>query len=476
MSDELFVSALRSNRLLQVTLSKQLSNIALTKASITRELDSILAKPKLANKCNTLISPINHAHYTCQPNGAAVASWLFSRPGQRNSSSYFNMGPKCRGPRMNEDTERVVYSLNLPHRYLREKTNLIRVPHIHFRSDWTAAENKGLEDGIRVHNKNWTIVKKPIASNHSIDNIDTCAKYKDLSLSSSILNDKLSMLEKNPPFALSNKTVANDIDWEWLARRYVPSRSSKACRIQWQKLNPSLSTLHWSNTEDVQLLICSKKRGFRDWLNIAEDLKVATKNTKVRHPIDCYQRYLHLINRDSKDKRGKNVNSVSTNIVGMKRKRWSQQEDAALKRGMALYGANGNESNSMLKEFEFTPTNWQLVAASQPELKDRDATSCLHHWISCIDPTIKFGPWTTDESIRLLVTAQAYYPSSPQINVCDTPSEDIPPVTVDTGECVKKDVKDSIKLNYKAISQYIKGRSAGKCRAKYLKLRKQLKQ
>jgi len=157
------------------------------------------------------------------------------------------------------------------------------------------------------------------------------------------------------------------INWDLIAKTYVPARPGEDCKIQWLASgHPSINRSAWTKPEDKKLLdLVEKYRGYR-WVDISKEL--GTNRT----PAQCFMRSSNL----------------KPNIV---RGCWTKEEDRTLGAAVQRYG----------------PKNWQQVANC---LKGRTGQQCLHRWTKTVNPAIKSGRWELEEDKILVLSVKAYAP------------------------------------------------------------------
>ncbi len=84
-------------------------------------------------------------------------------------------------------------------------------------------------------------------------------------------------------------------------------------------------------------------------------------------------------------------------FVNKKRRPWKSEEDALLRRSVAIYGDTRGKSGK-----------WDEIASF---FNDRKAKDCRKRWINSLDPNLKRGRWTQDEDSALLKAYQEIGPS-----------------------------------------------------------------
>lgn len=115
----------------------------------------------------------------------------------------------------------------------------------------------------------------------------------------------------------------------------------------------------WSASEDEILREGVLKHGTGNWVELAATLHFGRTGYQCKHR---WERTL-----DPTVKKGL----------------WSESEDEALRQGVAEYGER----------------QWTKISSAL--LPHRTVHQCKQRWEDVVDPTIKKGPWTEDELVRL---------------------------------------------------------------------------
>jgi hypothetical protein len=163
---------------------------------------------------------------------------------------------------------------------------------------------------------------------------------------------------------------ANALDWDALAKKFVPSRSGIDCRIQWTGHDdPSIPQTAWSKDEEKRLKhIVEEHKGY-NWVTIAAQLGTG------RSALACLTKY----QRDLQKGAGK----------GNSRTKWSKEEDEQLRRLVSQYG----------------DCDWQNIVA---HMSGRLEFQVMHRWQKSLDPSIKSGRWSDTEDLRLRLATVAF--------------------------------------------------------------------
>jgi len=174
---------------------------------------------------------------------------------------------------------------------------------------WTPAEMANLAKGVRQQNQQ--ILLNKLYKEFNTPN-------SDLSLDE--FNKEMSKIKSMSDRELEENTEG--INWDLIAKTYVPTRPGEDCKIQWLASgHPSINRSAWTKPEDKKLLdLVEKYRGYR-WVDISKEL--GTNRT----PAQCFMRSSNL----------------KPNIV---RGCWTKEEDRTLGAAVQRYG----------------PKNWQQVA------------------------------------------------------------------------------------------------------------------
>jgi hypothetical protein len=156
------------------------------------------------------------------------------------------------------------------------------------------------------------------------------------------------------------------IDWDALARAYVPTRSGVDCKIQWlNNEDPKINANPWTKEEDKSLTALVAKYKGHNWEQISKEIGTC----RTAH--QCFTRYQRRLN------------------TSMKKSKWTSDDDNILLESVRRYGEK----------------NWQQVATC---LEGRTAQQCLHRYKKALDPTIRRGKWTPDEDRMLEKAVQVY--------------------------------------------------------------------
>ncbi|XP_004364221.2 hypothetical protein CAOG_03382 [Capsaspora owczarzaki ATCC 30864] len=156
------------------------------------------------------------------------------------------------------------------------------------------------------------------------------------------------------------------LDWERIARSFVPGRTAAECTIQWvNNDHPRINKGPWTKEEDIALLKQANLRKKRDWEAIAH--AVNTNRTPGQY-LRRFQRSLNSLMLHSK---------------------WTVEEDDMLREAIRLYGER----------------NWQAIAARLP---GRTGQQCLHRWHKTLNPSIKRGKWEPEEDALLFIAVDTF--------------------------------------------------------------------
>lgn len=203
----------------------------------------------------------------------------------------------------------------------------------------------------------------------------------------------------------------DDIDWDLISKSSLPQRSDIDCQIQWKlHCDRSLNNSDWTQEEDQRL---------KELFNPENpDLKeIANSLGTNRTPLQCYLRYQNkLVSRPSKSKWTPEEDQILTEAVknygeknwqqvahflegrtgqqclhrwlktlnpGIRRGKWSEEEDKRLTLAIAAYGSK----------------NWIKV---QKHVPGRTDVQCRERWVNILDPNLKNESWTPEEDQRLI--------------------------------------------------------------------------
>ncbi|KXN69536.1 hypothetical protein CONCODRAFT_18259 [Conidiobolus coronatus NRRL 28638] len=156
------------------------------------------------------------------------------------------------------------------------------------------------------------------------------------------------------------------IDWDKIAKFYVPGRTGRECAIHWTCwVHPLINREDWTREEEERLVELVKEFKYLHWDQIA--LKLNTNRTAV-------QCFCHFQSK---------LNSTLT------KRRWTSAEDTILREAVRVYGER----------------NWQQVAHC---LDNRTGQQCLHRWSKTLSPSIKRGRWDATEDAALRSAIEMY--------------------------------------------------------------------
>lgn len=119
---------------------------------------------------------------------------------------------------------------------------------------------------------------------------------------------------------------------------------------------------NWTQQEDEMLASLVQQKGSESWIEISNHL--GTKTAR-----QCMYRYKRVL------------------LPGIKKGRWSLEEDAALLNAIKRTGG----------------LNWAEI---QKNIPGRNSLQCRERYTYALDPRINNTPWTPDEEARLLEAAQ----------------------------------------------------------------------
>ena len=149
------------------------------------------------------------------------------------------------------------------------------------------------------------------------------------------------------------------LDWEQIAKVFVPTRSAFECRQRWlNEDHPAINHGPWTKPEDEKLAELAKRHALHHWDEIARE--VGTNRT----PFECLVRFQRQLNQT------------------LLKSRWTEHEDEILTEAVRYFGEK----------------NWQQVANC---LEGRTGQQCLHRWQKTLNPRIRRGTWTPEEDEKL---------------------------------------------------------------------------
>ncbi|KAF9202772.1 Myb-like DNA-binding domain protein [Haplosporangium sp. Z 27] len=207
---------------------------------------------------------------------------------------------------------------------------------------WTKVERENLKAGVISENKR--LLFDAFSANGDIEGIKSLDTASDVQM---MLNTK-------------------DLDWSRIAQRYVDTRTASECLIRWTGHDhPGINKSAWSKRELDMLDELAAKYKYRNWIQIALDLD--TNRTGA----ECFKMY------QTKTKKS------------FSKEAWTEEEDAIMIEAVRLFGEQ----------------NWQQVANC---IDGRSAAQCNHHWTKSLNPVIRRGRWLEEEDGALRTALEVY--------------------------------------------------------------------
>lgn len=180
----------------------------------------------------------------------------------------------------------------------------------------------------------------------------------------------------------------NGIDWETIAKVFVPTRSPFDCRLQWTIIDHPMinkTQLFEGNDEEIEKLKTIVPKAFKQINNSKGGLLpdgfcspwqlIASQLGTNRTAIQCFIMYQRRIN---------------PNFLKGK---WTPEEDKMLVDAVKIYGTQ----------------NWQCVAQM---MDGRTGQQCLHRYEKAINPEIKRGRWDKNEDELLKRAVEPFLTSN----------------------------------------------------------------
>ncbi|KAF3437205.1 hypothetical protein FNV43_RR19958 [Rhamnella rubrinervis] len=274
---------------------------------------------------------------------------------------------------------------------------LEKLPLALHRKNWSEAEKRSLEKGIRQQFQEmaWRLSYSEGSYGNSNDLDSILVSIKDLDITE---EDIRKFLPK--------------VNWEQLASMYVSGRSGAECEARWLNFeDPLINHNPWTAQEDKTLLFLVQEKGISNWFDIA--LSLGTNRT----PFQCLARYQRSLN------------------VSILKREWTKDEDANLRSAVESFGeGNWQEVASVLEgrtgtqcsnrwkkslhptrervgrwspnedkclkvaQMLFGSKNWKKIAQFVP---GRTEVQCRERWVNSLDPSLKWGNWTEEEDSNL---------------------------------------------------------------------------
>ncbi|XP_065884759.1 uncharacterized protein [Dysidea avara] len=272
-------------------------------------------------------------------------------------------------------------------------------------TDWSKEDKRRLTNGVRQ--QSIELLSRPY-----IDRLSNTSAVQELKR----LQEEINQISQLPDAELLIVNM-EAIDWDKIAdEQFQNSRTGADLQCYWQSvLRPVLNKQTWSRDEDKRLLRLAKKFSGRHWQQIS--LELGTN----RSPYDCILRYQQCLNpvhlkrswsaeedaslKEAVQKHGAgNWILVASEIPGrtgqqcmhrwqkalmpgIKKGRWTAEEDEQLRLAVATYGAG----------------NWSKIKLGVPSRTD---AQCRERWVNVLDGKVKKGEWTREEDQKLLQLCQ----------------------------------------------------------------------
>jgi hypothetical protein len=232
----------------------------------------------------------------------------------------------------------------------------LSTPVFHEVKNWTKEELSALKDGAWNLSRILEIIK--IFENFRSGLIKISAEEKERFEIE--LNQKIKITGYK---CISNGQL--QIDWDVLAKNFVPSRTGNECRIRWfAEEDPRINKADWTTEETKKLLEVAQKYACRNWIQICKELGTC------RTPMQCFQRYQR---------------SHNASII---KQEFSVDEDQMLLDLVPKYGFN-----------------WEQIAMHMP---GRTASQCNHRYNNSAIQSIRSGRWSVEEDVRLILAKKAF--------------------------------------------------------------------
>lgn len=247
-----------------------------------------------------------------------------------------------------------------------------RVPCFHLVVPWSKEELSSLKDGV------WSFTKilhtQRIIEQYTSGG-QTELSQKEMEKMKQELHDLADFVRRgsrnakkefsNALDVIGNTMSHHTIDWDAIAKAFVPSRSGLDCQIRWLgNDDPRVNFGEWKTEETRDLLELVKEHGGRNWSVIAKELNTG------RTAMQCFQRY------------------QSTHNPRMIKREFTPEEDAKILELVERYGSN-----------------WDEISTHIP---GRTASQLNHRYNNTSRQCIRSGNWTEEEDIKLILAHEAY--------------------------------------------------------------------
>ncbi|CAM9650916.1 unnamed protein product [Chrysoparadoxa australica] len=237
---------------------------------------------------------------------------------------------------------------------------------------WSPDEDNRLREAVnRMGEANW----KAIATHVDTRNHVQCLQRWKKVLKPGLVKGPWTVEEDSQLIALVDGGFKN---WGQLASR-MEGRTSKQCRERWRHhLDPSINRGEWSAEEDKMVYEIHMKVGNR-WSQIAQLLPGRTENA-IKHRFKALERQRVVVqSAGDNDIDGKGLNDE----LPAQPRRWTTQEDEALKEAVAEIGE----------------MNWKEIAS---RVESRNHVQCLQRWKKVLKPGLVKGHWSPEEDSQLM--------------------------------------------------------------------------
>lgn len=315
------------------------------------------------------------------------------------------------------------------------------LPLVNKSGTWSREECDSLRRGVEE-------IAKERMTNDLIASVETIEDFD-------ILQKPLRLLSLESPEILSTAETFTDKEWETLASRHLPSRTSIECLLQWKnKVNPLINTKEF-NPSEVHLLISRVDQyGENAWEQVAEKIQGRT-------PLDCLRKYQQIKHASGK--------KCKTNQV------WTSED---MRKLQILVQKHGQAWKKIDSEFGGVWGGDKLMHIWRKHLQATGAGQVAH----------KKGPWSKMEDelllkavairgkewskVSLLIPGRTEMQCRERyVNHLDPGIKSSIPFTDEENAIIAREVpKYSNKIPWSKIAQLLSGRTDRQCRKAWQKI------
>ncbi|XP_052752822.1 snRNA-activating protein complex subunit 4 [Galleria mellonella] len=264
------------------------------------------------------------------------------------------------------------------------------------------------------------------------------------------LNAKLNVVNKLPLKDIA-LPIDQEYDWETIANKLNHRHTAQEYRSLWKLfLHPSINKNSWTKTEHTNLQTIAYDHSLQDWDKIAQELK------SNRTGYQCFVYFR---------------TNMNNNFTGQK---WTKEEEEYLKRLIEYY-----------KEDEYIP--WGKVAAA---MENRTKIQVYNKYFRLIEQ--RKGRFLPEEDTVILTCVDNFGPNFKRIkkylpsrsviqlrnryHLLNKKSISIVWTVAEDKKLIQLMANQDSSINYSSISSHFPGKDRGNLRARYITLKKWMRQ